>query len=509
MLVDQIGMFAKKLLSVSILCIMSYTCIADELVHHHVHNFHVNYYAPDRADYAEPHKHALAMGYSMITRGKPDDKKYASLGIIKLHSAVASPLRIDTKNHKVWYHHFYSGKNGASLIRKGYKVSRWLDIENKDLENILLYACQKKHIDIDKLRVIINDADKLDEYFWERWNDDGQINLIVNWQNRAVVQALFVKTLISLDTGGEQAIFFDGLGIGTDRQCVNAGDVATKYTSWNAGKLAFLKSLQGELSGSTSSFKMKVPIFANIWNPYKKDVSKTVLKWYKNNDLRLDHYYLESGEDIHANGLDPETGKPAYVTEDGFLPASVVSLDTIYGFFGHRAGGRKLQYDHDAYELNHIDVSIAAATQGSWFGWYGEDSIDQVFRQNNHSEKVYDNTMQLLRALPGWENLNGIPLENRHYDPVLKVYDSPNSHISKGLVYSRHFKKNEIFVVFSAMNESVNLHDNDKVDSVWLANSLFEIDKALSVARCFNISPNSVALKCSEYLDRGIRIKLQ
>jgi len=488
---------------------VSFQCVADELVHHHVHNFHVNYYSPGEAGYAEPHRHALAMGYSMVTRGKPDDEKYASIGVIKLHSAVASPLRIDTKNSRVWYHHFYSGENGVSLIRKDYKVSKWNDAESMDMKNILLYSCQKKYIDSDKLKKIINDVDKLDDYFWLRWNDNGQVNFIVNWQNRSVVQALVVKTLLSLEAGGEQAIFFDGLGIGADRQCMNAGDVTTKYISWNAGKLAFLKSVQTALSGSSVGFKDKVPIFANIWNPYKKDVSKTVLKWYKNNDLRLDHYYLESGEDLLANGFDPETGKLAYVTEDGFLPASMVSLDTIYGFFGHHAGGRKLRYDHDAYEKNHIDIAIAAAIQGSWFGWYGEDNIDQVYFVNGQSEKVYNNAMQLLRALPGWENLNDVLLKNRRYNTESKIYDSPNSHISNDLIYSRHFKKNEIFAVFKSMKESVRLHSNDGVDSIWLVNSIFEIDKALNVAECFSVSSKSVTLKCSEYQDRGIRIKLQ
>lgn len=487
---------------------ISLQCMANALVHHHIHNFHVNFHSSDKHNYEEPHNHALAMGYSMITRGKPEDEKYASLGTIKLHSVVASPLRIDTKKNKVWYHHFYAAKKGKSLIRRDYKVSKWYAIEDKDLENILIYACQKKFIDINKLKTVIHDADKLDEYFWVRWNDNGQINLIANWQNRSVVQELSTKTLISLNAGGEHAIFFDGLGIGTNRQCVNAGDVTTRYTSWNAGKLAFLRSLQTVLDGSSGE-EVKVLIFANIWNPYKKDVSKTVLKWYKDKDLRLDHYYLESGADLNANGTDPETGKPAYVTEDGFLPASVVSLDTIYGFFGHPAGGRRLQYDHDAYERNHVEVAIAAAIQGSWFGWYGEDNVDQVYSFEGHSKKVYDNTMQLLRALPGWENLNGIPLNNRQYDSEAKIYDSPNSHISKDIIYSRHFEKNEIFVVFKSMNESVQLRSNDRVNSIWLANSMFEIDKALNVAECFSTSSNSVQLKCSEYLGRGIRIKLQ
>ena len=77
-----------------------------------------------------------------------------------------------------------------------------------------------------------------------------------------------------------------------------------------------------------------------------------------------------------------------------------------------------------------------AGRQESWFGSYGE--------ANEWILSPGMNAIQLLRAIPNWDNLTNAV--NRSWDGA--VYSSSQSYADQAIVYSRHPKTGKLFAVF-------------------------------------------------------------
>lgn len=72
--------------------------------------------------------------------------------------------------------------------------------------------------------------------------------------------------------------------------------------------------------------------------------------------------------------------------------------------------------------------------------------------------------LKLIRCVPNWDNLNNIPLSQRSWDG--QFYRSPNSYISSNLIYSKHWKTQEIYIVFNTNIESITLPGNPDIKRV-------------------------------------------
>jgi hypothetical protein len=469
--------------------------------HHHIHNFSTNHlnerYHPD---YALAQKHALAMGYSMATIGKPSDAKYDPLGVIKLHNAYYAPMRFDIVQKKVAYFNYYSDQNRNSFVRLDRNTYNWQYWDNQDFELLKLYGCAK----ID-LKNAANNFDSIDEFnqaYWTNWQNGSQTNVVANLQSRWVVGRLVALTLASIYAGNYDALFLDDIGR-ANGSCANreAGGSGS-YATWKDGQKDFMKRLSEQLRKRYTSHGKPYRVFGNIWSPKTTLSAGSVLKWYADKSLRLDHYYYEAGntltESQKATGIDPQTGLPAYTSKFGYLPANMISLNTRHGWYGP-------SYGNPDFFREHLEVMAMAALQGSWFGWYGESNVD---RRDANRRLVYTNDLQLLRAIPNWDNLAGQSLGARSYDQVAKCYRSGNSFASPDVVHSRAPGTRELYAVFIKPYSEIKLRSGEKVAAAYFANGAFE-KTSENALFCIAQSDLTIRLKCPEKVGRGIRISLK
>lgn len=487
-----------------LICLGSSFAWALDDFHHHIHNFSSNYNrnTTNAGDYALTARHALAMGYTVVTIGKPDETKYEQLGVMKLHNAYYAPMRFDLTQKKVSYFDYYADKNKNSLVRTDRNTWNWQAWDSEDFELLKAYGCAKSQQY--KSTDTVDTLDELQQTYWTQWQNGSQSNVVANLQSRWVVDQLVQMTVASLFAGNYGALFFDDLARDNDT-CINkeAGGKGA-YASWKDGQKDFVKRLTDWLHGRYTHNGKHYRISGNIWSPKSTLVKNTILKWYANRSLRLDHYYYEAG-DYHGvsqstDGIDPETGLPAFTSKSGYLPANVVSLSTTYGWYGPSVGdGAAAFFDH------HLEVASTAAMQGSWFGWYGQNNVD---RRDSYRRLVYTNDLQLLRAIPGLDNLAGLSLADRHYDPVLMQYRSSNSFASRDIIYSRHFATGELYVVFLKVGSEVTLRPGEKVLAAYFVNEVFETTTE-NAKYCIAQSSSRIRLTCASKIGNGLRMILR
>jgi hypothetical protein len=359
-----------------------------------------------------------------------------------------------------------------------------------------------------------NDLPIIKQAFYTDWNSGSETNLVYNFQSKFAVRKLVNNNLQSYSARDYSALFLDDLPRDIPG-CENKDSGGEgSYLTWKDGQKDFIVQINADLKRRDSGRNL---MFGNLWHPLNPSVARTYLKWFSDGSLKFDHYYLEAGPQKHisivANGVDPVTGRPAYVSPDGFLPADRVSISTSYGWYSLQiTDEQKSSYKsgREEYLAQHYYVARVAALQGSWFGWYGESNVDR--REPSSGTElgrlVHTNDMQLLRAIPGWDNLTGVILADRRYDPVSQIYRSVNSYFSPSVIFSRHYKSGEVFSVFKKMDGEIKLHPNEIISEAWFSNHYFKRtgESALS---CLQQVETRVLLICESALDRGIRITLE
>ncbi len=477
----------------------------------HIHNFSHNLWDRTSPDWALPALHARELGYRLVTIGKPKDFNFESLQVIKLSDAYFLPVRINIKNKTVLYLNWLANDKATSLLRDNRLTYKWYEFDNSDLQIIDTYGC-RQNIDV-KMEGAI-DLQKIKQAFYTGGDSRQETIVAYNFHSKFAVRKLVENTLRSYSLGDYAALFFDDLA----REIPNCQNKYVggegSYQTWREGQKDFLVKVSAELK---KNYPDRDLIFGNVWHPLAQRIIQTHLKWFADASLKFDHYYLEAGPNkvlsIAANGSDPLTGLPAYVVSDGYLPADRVSISTSYGWYGsqnndEQRAGYKSGYKE--YLEQHYYVARIAALQGSWFGWYGESNVDT--RELNSGVElgrlVHTNDMQLLRAIPGWDNLAQLILADRRYDHISQSYRSSNSYFSPSIIYSRHFKSGEMFAVFKKKSGEIKLLPNEIISEAWFSNHYFKRtgESALS---CLKQDETRVLLTCESALDRGIRITLE
>jgi hypothetical protein len=331
--------------------------------------------------------------------------------------------------------------------------------------------------------------------------------IIANFQSKFVVDDLVKKTIKTLETGNYDILFIDDLPrVVQDCKNKDFGGMGS-YTTWKDGQLDFLSRIVFIAHKMKGYHGNPIKIFGNIWSPYADEITP---KWYSENKLRLDHYYFESAGSAlgkletfygqEANGKDPETALPAFVLENGgYIPANLISLGTNinYQYKIATAGSDK----GDGYLMQHYKASGTASAQGSWFGWYGETNVDRIYPDG---KLVHTNAMQLLRAIPNWDNLASISLVSRIYNKNNNTYVSPNSSFSKSVIQGWNPINQELYVVYMDMKEKVNLKGK-VIKTAYFVDDKFN-KTSNDAMGCLAIQGEFASLKCTDKLKIGIRI---
>lgn len=477
--------------------------------HNHVHNFSVNLWDKTAVNYAMAPKHSVAMGYSMVTVGVPQESQYKGLGVIKLHNAYYAPMRFDFGTNKVYYFDYYALGDKSSAIHRQRKTYRWEAWNSFDMGLLTTYGCARVPV-TQSLPVDASLADLQAGYYTD-WTRGQQTNIVMNFQSKTVVDALVQYTLDSVAAGNYQALFFDDIARDipgcANREVGGSG----AYPSWKDGQKDYMKRVVGALRLRTNTANPAFMIFGNIWSPKSTLVKGTVLKWYADASLRLDHYYYEAGaymgQTIDANGVDPENGLPAYTSVDGYLPANRVSVSTPYGWYTPEVIGNSSIYREGRAEFFQIMLAAlgVSASQGSWFGWYGGANADN---RDSANQLVYTNDLQLMRAIPNWDNLVGVPLAARNFDVASGVYSSPNSYVSRDVVYSRHYERGELFAVFRSSLGEISIGVGQSVVSAEFADTVFN-GTGQNAMSCIVNDGKALRLLCQDKVGVGIKIKVR
>jgi hypothetical protein len=140
-----------------------------------------------------------------------------------------------------------------------------------------------------------------------------------------------------------------------------------------------------------------------------------------------------------------------------------------------------------------------------------------VDRRDGAGRLIYSNANQLLRALPNWDNMAGIPVPRfNDYRPDDQrkleghTYSSPNSFLSPDVVYSRNPENGELYVVFLNANGVVNLREGEQIVTAVLVNEWF-VETATNALPSLTYEANktSIRLNNSSLIGKGIRIILK
>lgn len=478
------------------------------MFHNQIHNFYFNDYDKSKSNYLAMQSHALAMSYDTDTHylvnSLPGDMD--SLKRILLHNAYYIPLRIDFTKHQVKYTASYLDAKNQSTVNPSRIVWNSYPINNSDITILKGYGCALSY-DYNSISTTstLDDANR-----WYRIDKEYGV-VIVNWQSKFVVADLAKKTIQSLQTERYDNLFLDDIPRNPGN-CVNKDYGGQgSYSSWKEGQLAFLQLVTDGAHAMKGRLGEQIKVFGNIWSPYADTYSA---KWYAEKKLRLDHYYFESGgyarEDATygqaANGKDPETGLPAYFpVGGGYIPANLVSVSTSIPTMNTLASGPIKKEVLDDYMMQHYKAAGIGAAQGSWFGWYGETSVDKV---NSYSgQLIHSNAMQLLRAIPNWENIAKVPLGSRQYDKTTNVYSSPRSKFSNSVIQGWNPVNNEIYAVFRSTSGQVDLMGK-KVITANFVNPYFS-KTSENALTCLSDYNNKLTLKCADKIEQGIRITIQ
>jgi hypothetical protein len=204
--------------------------------------------------------------------------------------------------------------------------------------------------------------------------------------------------------------------------CMNPGqkDFATAAD----GQLEYLKRLQHYFYG-----QLGLPMSGN---PYR-------IRHYRTRHAMapFDLYYNEKG-DLSTN----------HVSDFGDIPADLVAVSLPASD----------QQNNDY--LQALKTAGLAMQQGSWFGWFARAQPSRTI-----------NGVQLLRALPNWDNLANA--SSRSWDSNTLVYTTSNSYADPYVVYSRHPKTGKLFVVFHSPQGVVHLKSGEVVTDIKRVNELF------------------------------------
>lgn len=477
----------------------------DILYHHHIHNFYMNDWDKTKPNYLAVQNHALAMSYEATTHylAKSLPGEIDNLKRILLHSAYYTPANVYFSKKQVKYYPGYMDSNNYSTINPARIVWDAYAYDANDIAIFKGFGCAALS---NYSSVSVSTTEENAKKMFRTDKDYGLF--VLNWESKYVVDELVAKTIKTLQTGRYDYVFFDDLpkNPGT---CLNKNFGGKGfYPNWKEGQLAFLQRITDAAHSMTGRKKSPIKVFGNIWSPYSDGQSA---KWYAEKKLRLDHYYFESAGFAPAdflygqtaNGRDPETGLPAYIPiTGGFIPANLISLSTnLNTMYAYASGKTELK---STYAFQHFQAAGIAAKQGSWFGWYGETSVDKT---DTTGAFIHTNAMQLLRSIPDWENLASVPLSSRQYDKATNVYSSPNSKISNQVIQGVNPANNEMYVVYTNQSGQVDLQGKT-LQSASYVDDFFK-KTGVNALSCLTVSNGKLILKCANKLEKGIRLTLK
>jgi hypothetical protein len=238
-----------------------------------------------------------------------------------------------------------------------------------------------------------------------------------------------------------------------------------EYTFQSDGKAEFYKGLKTRLKEKYPGRKL-----IYLWEPYNINTENLhqVLERPDRDELLEDLMLVSEGSNAFAI--------TKFADDASLFASGIIKRDWVGSTQPNEHGFDKIKM-----------IVGKAGIHGSWFGWFGRfngdvDRIDHIYQVPNWH--------QLARVIPSWDNLCGVPLNERTYNG--SEYRSSNSCMSDKVLYSRQHKTNKLFVVFMDPTASIPLKPGDQVLSVKRVNNFFI--ETTDAASELNISDNMISL---------------
>jgi hypothetical protein len=483
------------------------------LFQHQIQNFNFNNWDSSKPSYRKMLDHALAMSYDATSYYFDDTlpAKYSGLKRIMNWSAATSPVTFTYSGNKTVaarYFYAFSDASGRSTMDYSKRAGRNFTPDSTAFEHFKGLGCAQTS-GYSSLSVNSSYADAKRAYQLN-WDTGWEFTPVANFQSRYVAWYIAQKTIDALKTGNFDQMYLDEV-VREQPDCTNKeyGGWGS-FSTWKEGQLYYLKLIVQAAHTTVGRLGHQIKVSGNNWSPYERPHSSI---WYANYNLRLDRYIFESGgyaiQDIQpiyhglsTNGKDPETGLPGFLNPGGgYLPANRVTVETKYAFHGNPNDTGVIG---EAYLMQHYNAAGVAGKQGSWFGWYGESQVDS---RNSWGALVHTNAMMLLRAIPDWDNIANMPMNNRWYNSSKYSYWSPNNRFNTSVIQGWNPINQTLYAVYIDKSSPIDLNGGT-IKTAYFADEVFNATSENAMP-CLWVENGLAYLTCGNKIRKGIRIKLQ
>src|SRR3990167_1468965 len=233
---------------------------------------------------------------------------------------------------------------------------------------------------------------------------------------------------------------------GSDSGLVH-GTITHEYATYTEGNAAFRKQLNTRI-------RQEWPDAKCIFEPY----------WLYSTS-KLDEYIYSIKDRTDKDELTPdmlsqEHSGTEFVDDDNNFNSGVnITKDRV----GNSQSGEVDEYKNRLF-------AAKAGINGAWYNWIGRFGGTGNMPDFQSITKVYPR-LKLIRCVPNWDNLNGIPLDERSWEGG--VYRSTKSYVSGDVMYSRHPKTGKLFAVFLTLSGVITLNAGEIVTSVERTDGFF------------------------------------
>jgi len=166
----------------------------------------------------------------------------------------------------------------------------------------------------------------------------------------------------------------------------------------------------------------------------------------------------------------------------------LISFDNL----GSSCPNLKDKYYDPSISDTHLNYMGRLASKGIWFNSYGRfDSKSTTIKQRLPQ-------LTLSRLLVNWQNLTMIPMKDRTWDAANQVYNSPNGHADKDIIYCKEPHSDKYYAVWVNNTGVMKLQKGEMLVSIRSANEYYEENGAGSNDAISNININRETITLSE-----------
>jgi hypothetical protein len=256
------------------------------------------------------------------------------------------------------------------------------------------------------------------------------------------------------------------------------GNITHEYDSYSEARAALYKQL-------FSRTMQEYPDMKLYYQPYG------VYSWIKTIKDRPDIQELMPPQRVFLcqEAADSWTNDVSFLTDTRIYSTGLIAKDYTC---------------NDNPDNHDIDRSLVLASNiminGAWMGWYGRfGGTDGT--TSYQSIRDVPPRLKLIRAIPDWENKNGVIISDRHWDSINRIYQSTKSYADMKVIYSNHPDNGDIYAVVIDRTGNITIDSAKHVTEIYSVDGLFQ--RASRADSDFTINGNVMTLNSASNQGNG------